>query len=291
LLESYDKEDPKVTEFCQLLGPMILRPRVENLVTAHDKHPARLIRDLLGNHIDVFASTPRDSTLRRSSVTSNGNKGGKGAGLAPLAVGNSLSLGSIDAEDGEDEDLDTEEEEELEELMRVQSPGVAVESIVGNRRSIADLRLSAAMDAAGSPGAAAAGSPRSSPMGVRKSVSSLRKEGGSGLDAFFQRRSVSDMRAKAAEQAAADAAAVEAAAVAAIKVPMLESPPATFVIESLELPVVGDMAKISDGITTELLIDTASEDVRTARTEGGPPSEGFDSLMDDVDKLLAGESV
>ncbi|KAI8842563.1 hypothetical protein BC829DRAFT_492246 [Chytridium lagenaria] len=94
VVESIDKEDHRITEFGQLIGPMILRPRAENQLTAHDKHPARLIRDIITSHLDLFTPTPSHPH-------------------------------------GDDDELDTEEEEEIEQLTRAAvSPGVVVEALV-----------------------------------------------------------------------------------------------------------------------------------------------------------------
>ncbi|KAJ1559398.1 hypothetical protein HK405_010782, partial [Cladochytrium tenue] len=60
LTAGLDKEDPKLAELAQALGHLILRPRVETQLTAHDKHPARFLRDLLCSPLDVFASTAAD---------------------------------------------------------------------------------------------------------------------------------------------------------------------------------------------------------------------------------------
>ncbi|KAJ3026122.1 UNVERIFIED_CONTAM: hypothetical protein HDU68_006170 [Siphonaria sp. JEL0065] len=44
---STTNKDPKVAELSQVMGHLVLRPKNETLVTAHDKHPHRFLRDLL----------------------------------------------------------------------------------------------------------------------------------------------------------------------------------------------------------------------------------------------------
>ncbi|KAJ3242118.1 hypothetical protein HDU81_007872 [Chytriomyces hyalinus] len=49
------KDDAKVAELSQVMGHLLLRPRVETQVTAHDKHPSRFLRDLLTHDLsDLF---------------------------------------------------------------------------------------------------------------------------------------------------------------------------------------------------------------------------------------------
>ncbi|KAJ3070022.1 hypothetical protein HDU98_006929 [Podochytrium sp. JEL0797] len=47
--------DSRVAELSQGMGPLILRPKVETLVTAFDKHPERFLRDLISHPVaDLF---------------------------------------------------------------------------------------------------------------------------------------------------------------------------------------------------------------------------------------------
>ncbi|KAJ3215002.1 hypothetical protein HDU67_000955 [Dinochytrium kinnereticum] len=161
VIESVDKEDHRITEFCQLTGPMILRPRIESQVTAHDKHPSRLIRDILTSHLDLFtATTP--TTPRRTPPTTTTSTTTTTTSLDPtprrpqprpsstslhlvtpgsstLAAGASEEVDDDDDDDDHDDgegDLDTEEEEELEAFMRsTASPEAVVDSLVGGKPS------------------------------------------------------------------------------------------------------------------------------------------------------------
>lgn len=72
--ETADPENPDddtlVTSLSQSLGPILLRPRVEAPVNIHDKHPHRLLKDLIRRHDFVFSDTTRKShqeNLRRRS--------------------------------------------------------------------------------------------------------------------------------------------------------------------------------------------------------------------------------
>eukprot|EP00842_Homolaphlyctis_polyrhiza_P004470 jgi/Hompol1/5023/HPOL_004128-RA len=56
LVSGLDPKDPKITDFSVALGPYLLRPRVENSVSVHDKHRARLVRDLLVHYDDIISS-------------------------------------------------------------------------------------------------------------------------------------------------------------------------------------------------------------------------------------------
>lgn len=49
IIEKLDPTDARINTFLNLLGPMILRPKIESDVTIHDKHPARLVKDLVFN--------------------------------------------------------------------------------------------------------------------------------------------------------------------------------------------------------------------------------------------------
>ncbi|KAJ3109135.1 hypothetical protein HDU96_007298 [Phlyctochytrium bullatum] len=129
--------------------------RIESQLTAHDKHPARLIRDLLSSHPELFTPTPgprRQSTSdslekpRRDSTSGNGTT----SNLPPHLSVSSLrlgSLGSIDAEDGNDfDDIDTDEDEELEVLTRTAlSPSAVVDSLVKKTPSIPNMAEAAGM--------------------------------------------------------------------------------------------------------------------------------------------------
>ncbi|RUS14707.1 hypothetical protein BC937DRAFT_93443 [Endogone sp. FLAS-F59071] len=72
--ETADPENPDddtlVTSLSQSLGPILLRPRVEAPVNIHDKHPHRLLKDLIRRHDFVFSDATRKShqeNLRRRS--------------------------------------------------------------------------------------------------------------------------------------------------------------------------------------------------------------------------------
>ncbi|KAJ3328306.1 hypothetical protein HDU76_010194 [Blyttiomyces sp. JEL0837] len=76
---SLDRDSAKLAELAQLMGPMILRPRIESQMTAHDKHPVRLFRDLLVHYKDIFSSaaggvahSPLPSSSRANSLTIEG---------------------------------------------------------------------------------------------------------------------------------------------------------------------------------------------------------------------------
>ncbi|KAI8610164.1 hypothetical protein BC830DRAFT_1147069 [Chytriomyces sp. MP71] len=50
------KDDPRVAELSQAMGHLVLRPKIETQVTAHDKHPLRFLRDLLTHETsEIFA--------------------------------------------------------------------------------------------------------------------------------------------------------------------------------------------------------------------------------------------
>ncbi|KAJ3094384.1 hypothetical protein HK100_006153 [Physocladia obscura] len=52
-----EADDSKVAELSQVMGHLVLRPKIETLVTAHDKHPDRFLRDLLTHSIaDIFSA-------------------------------------------------------------------------------------------------------------------------------------------------------------------------------------------------------------------------------------------
>ncbi|RUP47027.1 hypothetical protein BC936DRAFT_146208 [Jimgerdemannia flammicorona] len=63
-------DDTLVTALSHSLGPILLRPRVETPVNVHDKHPHRLLKDLIRRHDFVFSDTARKShqeNVRRRS--------------------------------------------------------------------------------------------------------------------------------------------------------------------------------------------------------------------------------
>ncbi|KAJ3034000.1 hypothetical protein HDV00_005577, partial [Rhizophlyctis rosea] len=62
-MENLDQNDKKLSDLAGLLGPYVLRPKAESRLTLHDKHPARLVKDLILHFRDVFSpSTPPSIT-------------------------------------------------------------------------------------------------------------------------------------------------------------------------------------------------------------------------------------
>ncbi|KAJ3413158.1 hypothetical protein HDV05_008361 [Chytridiales sp. JEL 0842] len=109
LIESLDKSDKSISDLAQTVGPILLRPRVENRITCHDKHPSRLLRDIFAHYKEIFptTSTPRSSTGTRP--TQDGS-------TDPIET-SSLSI-DADAEDEDDSELD----DEVDALLASSSP-------------------------------------------------------------------------------------------------------------------------------------------------------------------------
>ncbi|KAI9206099.1 uncharacterized protein BJ171DRAFT_498682 [Polychytrium aggregatum] len=66
MVESVDKADSRITEFTQYLGPIILRPKHDTKVTLHDKHPARLLRDLITHNEAIFTNEAAYTLLKEA---------------------------------------------------------------------------------------------------------------------------------------------------------------------------------------------------------------------------------
>ncbi|TPX61850.1 hypothetical protein PhCBS80983_g00883 [Powellomyces hirtus] len=56
-----EQRDQAVVELANALGSLVLRPMTQSQVTLHDKHPVRLLKDLLLHHEPIFATAPRVS--------------------------------------------------------------------------------------------------------------------------------------------------------------------------------------------------------------------------------------
>ncbi|KAJ3052451.1 hypothetical protein HK097_006248 [Rhizophlyctis rosea] len=67
IVQNLDKNDKKLNDLAALLGPYVLRPKVESRLTLHDKHPARLVKDLLLHFDTLFASEPSSSSADSSA--------------------------------------------------------------------------------------------------------------------------------------------------------------------------------------------------------------------------------
>ncbi|KAI9088532.1 hypothetical protein DFS34DRAFT_313807 [Phlyctochytrium arcticum] len=68
-----EPEDPRINDLAQAWGHVVLRARVPTAVTLHDKHPVRLVKDLLMHHYEVFAAGSDSSeqpASRRETATS-----------------------------------------------------------------------------------------------------------------------------------------------------------------------------------------------------------------------------
>ncbi|KAJ3015775.1 hypothetical protein HKX48_004398 [Thoreauomyces humboldtii] len=61
-----------VVEMAVALGQTVLRPMVQSPVTLHDKHPVRLMKDMLTHHETIFATAPRNSELNLAAT--NGSR-------------------------------------------------------------------------------------------------------------------------------------------------------------------------------------------------------------------------
>ncbi|ORY29894.1 hypothetical protein BCR33DRAFT_571540 [Rhizoclosmatium globosum] len=78
--------DPKINDLSQVMGHLVLRPKVETLVTAFDKHPHRFLRDLLTH-----------STSEIFQI-----------GMGPNPSSQSLQIEGEDLDPENDDDLDEE---------------------------------------------------------------------------------------------------------------------------------------------------------------------------------------
>ncbi|KAI9347363.1 hypothetical protein BDR26DRAFT_75145 [Obelidium mucronatum] len=67
------KKDSKVAELSQVMGHLVLRPKNETLVTAHDKHPHRFLRDLLTHPTSELFQTGPPVTLRSATASTSFN--------------------------------------------------------------------------------------------------------------------------------------------------------------------------------------------------------------------------
>ncbi|TPX71227.1 hypothetical protein SpCBS45565_g01234 [Spizellomyces sp. 'palustris'] len=89
LIAQFDAEDPKISDFAQNLGHYVLRPRVHTQITLHDKHPVRMMKDLLLHHDKIFSL---DEPLELPEAPDDGRS--------------FRSVHISDLEDSEEEDID-----------------------------------------------------------------------------------------------------------------------------------------------------------------------------------------
>lgn len=69
LIDLTNADEDYKNALANALAPGILRPRSENNLTHHDKHPQRLVLDLIMHKKEIFASLKRASTTRPRSST------------------------------------------------------------------------------------------------------------------------------------------------------------------------------------------------------------------------------
>ncbi|KAI8824953.1 uncharacterized protein EV422DRAFT_492556 [Fimicolochytrium jonesii] len=70
LMLSFPGDDQKILDLAGSLGSAILRPMAPTAVTLHDKHPVRLMKDLLVHHPKIFSTSQTDR--RRPKPATNG---------------------------------------------------------------------------------------------------------------------------------------------------------------------------------------------------------------------------
>ncbi|KAI8996714.1 hypothetical protein BC832DRAFT_567209 [Gaertneriomyces semiglobifer] len=89
-VKGLDPESKKIADLAQHLGHYVLRPCVQTSVTLHDKHPARLIKDMLLFHDDIF-----NHADNRSSDTASLRSVDLDDCEADAVDGNSVSLTAV----------------------------------------------------------------------------------------------------------------------------------------------------------------------------------------------------
>ncbi|KAI9326570.1 hypothetical protein DFJ73DRAFT_151247 [Zopfochytrium polystomum] len=98
LVAGLERDDTKVAELAATLGTLVLRPRVETQVTAHDRHPARFLRDLLTHHAEIFGVNAVTAT--RFGPNEDDDEDDTGSGV--LDVGWNAGSSASEAVVGED---------------------------------------------------------------------------------------------------------------------------------------------------------------------------------------------
>ncbi|KAJ3299874.1 hypothetical protein HK104_006422 [Borealophlyctis nickersoniae] len=126
MVRHLNQNDPKIAELAQLLGPYVLRPKVETRVTLHDKHPVRLMKDLLLHHDEIYSPTSPPPDL----------------------VDDGRSLKSIYMSDADDTDEDDEEEvDAVDDSISVGRPSLSRETSHSSlASSVASKRTSLTLD-------------------------------------------------------------------------------------------------------------------------------------------------